>query len=211
MANPTRVRIVVCIALAISGIRILVLSPPVAKAAEFCALRLMVTDAKGRLVGAVPVELIDAEGHVESKGATRDGVLEICDFDFGMHSVRVGSAGCFPTTVSNISLDPGVPLHLTVLLNSCGGSHYVRTYCQAYFRVLSADGRALGEVDVRPSGGGLSRKTDKYGRVVFPMSPESRVLFTFSAAGYQKQETEVACRVVEAIERKVFMPLIPRN
>jgi len=179
---------------------------------EFCALRLTVVDKEGQPGGAALVELVDKDGRVVFRDRTRDGLLDICDFDFGVYSLRIGSNECFPTTISNILLDLGVQDRLKVILNGCGQGHYVRAGgCKAYFRVASPDGKALAGVEVVPPISSRAKKTDSYGRVSFYTSSAKTVPFTFSVTGYQDQGVEVSCKDVETIERKVVMVPVPQE
>src|SRR6266446_4740147 len=83
---------------------------------EFCALTLSVADSHGAPFTSTWIELVDANGKVVLRKMMERPIEKICDFGFGEYSVRVGVNDCFPVTLSNIRLQLGAPLFLSVIL-----------------------------------------------------------------------------------------------
>lgn len=174
-----------------------------ARAAEFCALTVSVTEPDGKPIRSTMVELIDPAGSVVRREMMVGPVLKICDFGFGPHTLRIGTNECLPTAVSNLRVILGVPLHLDVMMNSCGYRYSGRSGCLLYFRVADANGGSVPDVDFSPRVTDGSSRTDSYGRFQSLFVGDRD--FTFTKSGFYPTTVHVHCRGTEEIDQGVVL------
>lgn len=172
-----------------------------------CALVFRIPTPDGQPGGPVLAELLDASGKVVKKIWTEGGIGRVCDFDFGVYSLRVGPGWCVPTVLTNLRVMPGYPLALTVFPNDCGSRPDHGSGCSVYARIANEEGTPIGGAEV--SAGKWNRKADKYGRVLFGMGRSATARLRFSAEGFQPVDLTLSCKDLENIERKVVLKRIP--
>jgi hypothetical protein len=175
-----------------------------APAADFCALTLNVAASKGLPISHTWVELVDESGNVEVREETVGPTLQICDFDFGPHTLRVGTNECLPVAVSNLRLIIGKPIHLSVILNPCGYQDTMRNACLIYFRVVEDKSRPVPNAEISigatPQ---LPQQADSYGRYQRLFRGSEDVLFTKD--GFEPAIAHVQCKENEELDLKVVM------
>jgi hypothetical protein len=180
-----------------------VLLPPKARAEEFCALTLNVVGSDGLPIRRTWVQLLDESGagpYTMMEGST----LRICDFGFGPHTLRVGTNECLPVTISNLRVVIGYPVHLNVILNSCGYRDIRRTACFLYLRVVDTEGSGVPGADLllRPIPEvQLEAKTDSYGRYQGLFWGSRDVIVT--KEGFEPGRAHVQCNGTEELDIKV--------
>lgn len=170
-----------------------------------CALTFRVVSPDGRLGGMVRADLIDHEGNIVASTLTEKGLGKICDFDFGVYSLKVAPGECIPTVLTNIWFLPGYPLSLTVVANSCGYRPDHVVGCRAYARVVGEDGRAIPGAEVIPGGARWRKVADRYGRVLFGMGRGTTIPVKVSSAGFAPSEITATCKDSEIIEIRVTL------
>lgn len=169
-------------------------------AAEFCAVTANVTDSNGKPASIVSFQLEDPAGKVVKSGINFGPQIEICDFGFGPHTLRVGTNECLPVTISDLRLVLGSPLRLRVILNAC--SHqWPRNACLLYLRVSDDGGNPVSGVRVvrnsRPE-----EITDGYGRY---QSLSRTTDLMLAKEGFQDEKVHVDCRDDEEIDLPVTL------
>jgi hypothetical protein len=175
-----------------------------ATAQEDCAITLHVTEgSSGRPITSTWIELEDSSGTLVRKEMMRGATLNICDFGFGPHVLRVGTNGCLPVTVSNIRLVLGSPLSLHVVLDSCGYQEAMRNACLVYFRVMDDHGKPIPTAIFSPSLTNQTPRMDSYGRyqTLFKGSHD----LTFTAPGFESTTVHTQCRQTEEVDQVVIM------
>ncbi|HEY1756190.1 MAG TPA: carboxypeptidase-like regulatory domain-containing protein [Bryobacteraceae bacterium] len=136
--------------------------------------------------------------------------LKICDFGFGPHTLRVGTNECLPTTISNLRVVFGAPVHLKVIISACGWSELMGAACRLFLRVVDSEGKPLPDVDISPSmGTNPPQRTDSYGRYQSLMGGSYNL--TFSKQGFEPATAPIVCPaaraslLVEEIDQQVVM------
>jgi hypothetical protein len=139
-----------------------------AASAEFCAVRVKISDWDGRPISRTSMELADSSGLVELRQIV-GAEFQICDFRFGPHTLRLAVNECFPLAVSNLEVRLGNPITLHVTLPTCAygspmyGSSTGERACFSYFRTATAEGEPLSQVEFSPKLDDASL-ADSYGR-----------------------------------------------
>ena len=136
--------------------------------------------------------------------------LKICDFGFGPHTLRVGTNECLPTTVSNLRIVFGRPIHLHATINSCGYQEEMGTACRLYLRVVDTDGKPVPDVDFSPGmATDKTSRTDSYRR--YQTLIGGRCDLTFTEEGFEPATARVVCpdvkasMLIEEIDQQVVM------
>jgi hypothetical protein len=181
----------------------LLLALPTASAQDFCALTVRVKAEDGFPTGSIWVELLDSSGNVKLKKATDGSTLKICDFDFGPHSLRVGTNECLPVTISNLRVVIGKPVHLNVILNPCAYQEF-RNACLLYLRVVDREGNPVpgAEISLRPIPA-IPAKSDSFGRYQSLFGGSQDVLLT--KEGFEPTKVHAQCKDKEELDIKVKM------
>jgi hypothetical protein len=175
-----------------------------AAAEDFCALTLTVTRSDGSLNRMARIQLVDESGHGELNEMMWGPTLKICDFGFGPHSLRVGTNECLPVTISNLKVVIGYPIHLNVVLNSCGYQDIMRNACFLYLRVLDIENNAVpGAVILLRPIPEIQPNTDAYGRYQGLFRGTGDV--TVTKEGYEPGMAHVRCVGTEELDVKVTM------
>ena len=178
-------------------------NPTAARAQEFCAVTLNVTNPGGTPITSTWIEVIDASGKTVRREMTAGSSATVCDFGFGSNSLRVGANECLPVTVSNLRVVIGFPVHLDVILNSCGYREPNRGACMVYFRTQSESGDPIGDVDFYPRITEAAPRTDSYGRYQSLFRGARDV--TFTKKGFRPTSVHLECRSDEEVDRAVVM------
>jgi hypothetical protein len=154
------------------------------------------------------VELIDQTGRVERKEQVHGSTLKICDFDFGPHTLRVGTNECLPVSVGNIRLVMGRPLDINVFMNLCGYQDVMRHGCFLYLRVVDADGHPVPEANIesRPGGEALA-KADSYGRLQTLFLGTKELVVTKD--GFAQAEASPHCADNEEVDIRLVLHRVP--
>ncbi len=175
-----------------------------AQAEEFCALTLNVVESGGLPIRRTWVELVDKFGNVELREETVGPSLKICDFDFGPHTLRIGTNECLPVAVSNLRLVIGSPLHLNVILNPCGYRERMGNACLLYVRVADRTGRPVPntQISIAPIPA-ISHRTDSFGRYQALFQGSRDVVLTKD--GFNPAVEHVQCKENEELDVKVIM------
>jgi hypothetical protein len=185
------------------GVLVGVLGSFRAKAQDFCAVTLNVTEPGGKPIGSTWIELVDASGKVVRREMIRGSEARICDFGFGANSIRVGTNECLPTTISNLRVVIGFPIHLDVTLNACGYREQMRNACFVYFRTQDEAGGPVPGVDLSPRLTDVAPKTDSYGRYQSLFRGTRDVVFT--KPGFVPTSIHLECQSDEEIDKSVTM------
>jgi hypothetical protein len=144
---------------------VLQLGSSIARAEDFCAVTLDVAGFDGKPITSTWIELDDPSGKAVRSETMTGPTLKICDFGFGPHSLRVGTNECLPTTISNLRVVFGAPIHLKVVINGCGWPELMGAACRLFLRGVDSEGNPLPDVDISPSiGTNPAQRTDSYGR-----------------------------------------------
>jgi hypothetical protein len=126
---------------------------------DFCALTVDIAAADGRTIRSTAVELIDPNGKVVFQTISGP-TLQICDFGFGRHRLRVGANERYPVVAENVRLVMSQPLHLKVFLPEGGAACGGRIFCPVYLRVKDDQGAPIRDVTVTSSKGPEIDTTD---------------------------------------------------
>jgi hypothetical protein len=179
---------------------------PAARAEDFCAVTLKVSNSMGWPATSTWIELVDPSGRVVRKEMMRGSELKICDFGFGPHTLRVGTNECLPVAISNVRAVFGSPLFLNVVLNACGYREQMRSGCLAYFRTVDDHHDPVPDAAISPLAADLPHHTDGFGRWqgLFGGSHE----LTFSAVGFEPAKVHIECRRDEEVDAEVVMKRI---
>lgn len=174
----------------------------VLQAAEFCALTVVIVDYDGIPVKRTWAELTDQHGAVQVRTLTEGPILQICDFGFGPHTLRVGTNECLPVAVSNLRLVMGAPLRIKVVLNPCGYSRSFRSGCLLYLRISDSQQQPIRDVEI--VGRAVPRgKTDRYGRYQALMGSDPDI--TITKEGYKSESIRVSCAGTEQHDIQVTL------
>ncbi len=163
-----------------------------AAAADFCAVRLEVSDEEGRPLD-VRVELTDPSGKTVAHTHSWQGEAEFCDFGFGEHSILVGGDTCNSVLIRKVRLTYHHPQTFKVGLTMCPSKHFMGTACGVYFRVTDEGGEPAVAVAVHVEGV-LQSRTDRYGRALTLIRLGRTETVTFSYEPYETKAIEVNCR-----------------
>jgi hypothetical protein len=177
-----------------------------ARAEDFCAVTLKVSNSMGWPATSTWIELVDPSGRVVRKEMMSGPELKICDFGFGPHTLRVGTNECLPVAVSNVRAVFGAPLVLNVVLNGCGYREQMRSGCLAYFRTVDDHHDPVPRVAVSPLAADPPDHTDSFGRWqgLFGGSHD----LTFSAVGFEPAKVHIECKRDEEVDAEVVMKRI---
>lgn len=192
--------------LALIALGILLHTPFVARAEDFCAVTAEVFAADGRPNNMTWIQLDDPSGKPVRKELVRGPIVRICDFGFGPHTLRIGINECLSVSISNLRVVFGSPLHLRVYTNVCG-YRSLRSGCLAYFRVVDDSGAGLPDVDLSLPPSDRPQRTDSFGRWQGLFSGNRH--FVFSKPGFEAVNMQVECRRDEEIEQQVVMKRAP--
>jgi hypothetical protein len=181
-----------------------------AQAEDFCAVTLNVVGADRMPISSTWIELDDPAGNVVRKEIMMGPTLQICDFGFGPHTLRVGTNECLPVTISNLRVVVGSPVELNVMLNLCGYREIMRNACLLYFRVVDEGGHSIPDVGFSPRiAAERQPKTDSYGRYQILFRGKQDI--TFAKQGFSPRTVSVQCDGVEEIDKSVVMRKATEN
>jgi len=172
---------------------------------DSCLLKLSVMDSSKSPVTGASVELLSSEGRAVFTTQTADGYAEICDGDFGIYSLRVGSSSCFPTTISGLWFTPGQPIDLKLILNSCNKYHLTRIGCSAYLRVRASPDDPVHQARAWVNGTTWEVKGDIFGRLLIWLTPGQTTRAMIGAPGFTPVPVMLICNDVENIERTILL------
>ena len=175
-----------------------------ARGDDFCALTVTLTSFTSLQPASTWVELVDQSGDVERREEMHGATLRICDFGFGPHTLRVGTNGCLPVSISNLRVVLGRPLNLNVMLNDCGYPDTLRSACLLYLRAVDSRGAPVPDAEVlfHPSPGTLA-KTDSFGRFQSLYRGSREIIL--NKAGFEAGRANARCKETEEIDIKVVM------
>ena len=180
---------------------------PAARAGDFCAVTLKVSNSLGWPVTSTWIELVDPSGRVVRKEMISGSELKICDLGFGPHTLRVGTNECLPVAISNVREVFGAPLFLKVVLNACGYREQMRSGCLTYFRTVDDHHDPVPGVRFSPPlGTDLPDFTDGFGR--WQGAPRGSHELTFSAVGFEPTKVHIECKRDEEVDAEVVMKRI---
>src|SRR5258708_724839 len=75
----------------------------------FCALTARLQGEDNGLIEGVRYQLLNPSGDITKAGVSEGALIRICDFGLGVHRLVVDPEGCFPMTVSGLSVDLAHP------------------------------------------------------------------------------------------------------
>ena len=176
-----------------------------AQAEPFCAIQLHVELSDGLPFRSTWIELVDSSGNTELRQEMVGPDLRICDFGFGVHTLRVGVNECFPVAISNLRLEIDHPIHLRVLLNPCALGSSAGNSCRLYFRVSNDHYEHVSGVTVSRARSLPLPTTDIFGRTQGYLMVGRGADVVFSKSGYRSESIHVECRAYENIERNVVL------
>jgi len=188
---------------------LLILFSAVAHASDTCAVKLHVTYDDGQALTSTWIELLDSSGKVEIRKMMRGSDLDLCDFGFGRHSLRVGTNECFPVTIENLIVDLKYPIALRVLLPSCNRGEPGGNVCPIYFRIHDSAGMPIPDAMVSVPGVVVTngpadpQQTDAYGRIQLLLGGSRTV--TFSKQGFEDVTSRIDCGKVREIDTELVM------
>lgn len=157
------------------------LLPAVAPDGTFCAVRLEVTDDQGRPVSG-EYRLVYSAGNVGASGTVKDGRAEVCDWEFGVYSLKVTKPGFYSTVIDPVHFIYGHSQLLRIVLNPYVRHGVTDSRCLCYFRVRDSAGGLLSGVEVKA--GDQVLHTDQYGRVEVVSAGCQDLLARFEKPGY---------------------------
>jgi hypothetical protein len=185
------------------GVAVIGLSAPRATAADFCALTVTVSGPDGGPINSTWIELADPSGRIVRREMVA-ATFKICDFEFGPHTLRIGTNECLPVSVSNLQVVIGHPVVLNVVLNVCGYRETMRNACLIYFRTVGTDRQPVAGVEFSPQ---LTldqpSRTDSFGRWQGLLGRSAIV--TFSKPGHEPTTVRVECQRNEEVDLQVVM------
>jgi len=170
---------------------------------DACALTVTVSGPSGEPIGSTMVELLDASGRTVLRQLMKGPTLTICDFGFGKHTLRVGTNECFPLAISNLTVDLGHPIYLSVRLNACNGGDGGSNACRLYFRVTDSNGRPLRDVALLPEFTVPPLHTDSYGRIQTSFIGKREIIL--SKPGFVPKSVAIECAGAEEIDREIAL------
>jgi hypothetical protein len=180
-----------------------------ANCADFCAVRVLLTDSGGVPTSAL-VELLDSSGHLVQRSLAERGEAQFCDFDFGDHSISVGGTTCGQVLVPHVRVHFGVTQIFKVYVNRCAVGFELLDMCIGYFRVTAPSGKPLESVSAASEPVDIVLNTDRYGRAQILVPPNESRLFVLSKPGYTSERIELKCATPEYTERKVVLKPIEK-
>jgi hypothetical protein len=175
-----------------------------AMAEDFCAVTLNVTSSTGEPITGTWVELADPTGRIVLRQPMHGSRLRICDFGFGLHTLRVGTNECLPVSVSNLKVVFGHPLVLHVVLDSCSYWELMHTGCFIYFRTVDEDRKPLADVHFSPPLNlGVPANTDAYGRWQGLVNGAYDV--RFDKSGFAPAAIHIECKDGVDVDQEVIL------
>lgn len=147
------------------------------------------TNRESRSLGEY--RLIDAVNNIAASGIATDGRAEICDWGFGVHSLKVIKPGYYATVITPVYFIYGRSQILKVVLNPYIEHELTVTRCSCYFRVKDTGGRQLS--DVKVSFGEQTIYSDEYGRVQVVSPGYKDMIVRFEKAGYEPAVEKMNC------------------
>jgi len=166
------------------------------KGADFCAVRLSVTDSGGTPVHSAVADLLDKDGRIVQTENVVNGRADFCDFGFGRYSILVHDkrSQCGATEIKGVHVIYGLTQDLGAVLNGCSDEgDWVTSGCSFYVRVAAPGGRPVSGVEIEgPKVQGVHH-TDKYGRALLFVKEGQRVDYAFSHHGYKVTSLALTC------------------
>jgi hypothetical protein len=173
-------------------------------AQDFCAVTATISDSAGRPIYRTWVQLEDSEGRVVFR--TQSGpLLEICDFGFGPHTLRVGTNTCLPVAISNLTVTLGYPIRLAVVLNSCPLYPVPGNYCPAMLRVVARNGNPIGGVLIHAGFLKAPIVADGYGRADLRISRGTSQEITISHPDFRSKTLRLTCSGIESLDQQIVL------
>jgi hypothetical protein len=173
--------------------------------ADFCAVRVTVTDEHGKSIPA-PVELFDSDGHLVQRVYAKTGEAEFCDFEFGLYMIKAGESRCHDVTVHNIGLQFGRNQHFWIVLPDCplaiDGFRYP-SGCDVYLRIVGDNGLKVSEAEVMILNGSKRTSSDSFGRVMILIPTGILSKIVVRAPGYADTHLDLNCKGQESIKLPV--------
>jgi hypothetical protein len=167
-----------------------------------CAVTVRVVGTGGEAVNFTQIQLIDPSGRIVLNEIMQESEYKICDFGFGVHTLRVGANECLPVSISNLRVDLAHPLYLTVVLNTCS-YRVMRSACRAYFRTVDDAGKPIAGVAFSPALSDLPQVTDQYGR--WQGLFKGTKLLQFSKSGYVSRSAMIKCIDNEEVDAEIVL------
>lgn len=174
-------------------------------AADFCALKAKILDDRGNPIMRTVIELVDPTGAIVLRKSTASE-LEICDFGFGLHTLRIGPNEDYPVSISNLEALPEYPIALTITLTRPGRYIKGTNYCEVYFRVVDEKSQPVAEATVGYAG--ITSAADSYGRWFDRLIRQQPRQFVIRKAGFIEALEDATCHASERIERTVVLKRI---
>jgi len=168
-------------------------------AQEFCAMTVDILQSDGTPARLIPVKLINAAGKAVFDERLERSPLRICDFGFGPHQLEVGYGFCYRTTISNIKLEYGEPIHLVVRLNECPADTIRGQGCDLFLRLRTEDGRPVVGAKVKQTER-LLGTSDSFGRVMLYFVRQSDQTLSITADGVESKMLTVSCKGLQQHE-----------
>lgn len=174
----------------------------VGRAQDACLLTADIILDDGRPIVSTHIELTDPSGKIVLQRQTSSR-LEICDFGFGPHTLRVGTNERYPVTISSLIANPSYPIRLKIILNSGPQASSGSNFCEVYFRVFDEDGSPVANASV--IAGNRAGSTDIYGRIISGVSRRRPVTYSVKKSGFVETTLDVECEDSEQIRRTVVL------
>jgi hypothetical protein len=186
--------------------------PQFARAADFCAVTLTILTPEAKPPKSTHIEVVDQKGKIERAFEAQGDTVQICDFGFGPHAIRVGSHGCV-TSISDVEMRFGYSIPLTAFLNGfCGWVDTMSSgnACELYVRVMNEYGSPVPNAQIQVWSPPAKPVTaDSWGRYQGVYIGDLEIVAT--KPGYENGSARATCKKNEHIDLPIVMNTILRQ
>ena len=131
---------------------IMTLLTPVAAYTQFCALRVAVYSEELKSIHGGSATLFGPDKKVAGKEPIKNGLVEFCRMEFGLHTIAISVNGRYPVELQGIRVIPDQEQFLKVILN--GHPRLIRhsgNACVVLLRVVNRAGEGIRNVEIHRS------------------------------------------------------------
>lgn len=179
----------------ISKLVVLLLLPVwIVAASDYCSLEVKVVSDDGKKL-ITGIQVYEAGGSVR-EAISEGGIATFCDLGIKPVTVKVGASGCNRVVVEDVQLDWGNTTRLKIVYKHepCYKTVAAAPGCRALLRVRNDQAwiqgaKILNELDRKR----VLDRTDKYGRTMLYLSPNSRQEIVVSAGAAGDVRTTLNC------------------